>query len=292
MKRLFTFGCSFTDYRWPTWADIVAREYDHFENWGKSAGGNHFIFNSLVECNQRNTFTKNDTVMICWSNVTREDRYLTDSWLSAGNIFTTAVYPKTWVNEFVTERGCLIRDLAFIKAIDSILKNVGCNYKFFSIVPIEYNMVDKNQSEHPDVIELYSDVLDKISPSYFEIIFNYDWTSRKSNFSKKLIESKNKEFKKRYDICAGPDWPTFDQACNVDWYKIHNNGILNEIKDLFPFDFFEVKRDYHPTPVEHLEYLQKVAPEIAISSDTVDWVNSYKLDDNFKFAHNQRIERL
>lgn len=292
MRRLFTFGCSFTTYYWPTWADIVAQEYDYFENWGKPGSGNHYIFNSLIECNQRNNINKNDTIMICWSNITREDRYLTDSWISAGNIFTTPVYPKSWVNEFVTERGCMIRDLAFIKAIDLMLTNIGCNYKFFSIVPINYSMVDKNQTEHPDVVELYSDVIDKICPSYFEIIFNYNWTSRKSDFSNRIIESKNKEFKKRYEVCAGPDWPTFDEACNVNWYKKHNNSILAEIKNLFPFDFFEVKRDCHPTPVEHLEYLQKVAPEIAISSDTVNWITNYKLDDNFTFARNQKIKRL
>ena len=293
MKRLFAFGCSFTNYQWPTWADIVAQDYDYFENWGQPGSGNHFIFNSLIECNQRNTFTKDDTVMICWTNVAREDRYLTNSWVPAGNIFTTVVYPKSWVDEFVTERGCLIRDLAFIKAIDLLLKNIGCNYKFFSVIPIiEYNMVGKNQSECPDVVELYSNVLDKICPSYFEIIFNYEWTSRKSDFSKKLIESKNKGFKKRYEACAGPDWPTFNEACNLDWYKKHNNSILNEIKGLFPFDFFEVKRDYHPTPVEHLEYLQKVAPEITISNDTIDWINDYKLDDDFKFGRTRHFKRL
>ena len=292
MKRLFTFGCSFTRYQWPTWADIVAKEYDYFENWGQAASGNHFIFNSLIECNQRNNINKDDTVMICWSNVTREDRYIKDSWLAAGNIFTTVVYPKSWVNEFTTERGCLIRDLAFMKAIDLILKNIGCNYKFFSIVPIDYDMVEKNQSEHPDVIELYSDILDKICPSYFEIIFNFNWGSRVSDFSKKLIESKNKDFKKRYEVCAGPDWPTFAEACDLNWQVKLTDNILKEIKDLFPFDFFEVKRDYHPTPVEHFEYLQKVAPEITISDDTIEWINNYKLGDNFKFKHNQIVKRL
>jgi hypothetical protein len=46
MSRLFTFGCSFTNYRWSTWADCLAPEFDYFENWGQSGGGNHYIFNS------------------------------------------------------------------------------------------------------------------------------------------------------------------------------------------------------------------------------------------------------
>ena len=54
MSRLFTFGCSFTSYHWPTWADILGREYDYFENWGRSGGSNQFIFNSLIEAKRLN----------------------------------------------------------------------------------------------------------------------------------------------------------------------------------------------------------------------------------------------
>ena len=36
MSRLFTFGCSFTNYAWPTWADFLGLEFEHFENWGVS----------------------------------------------------------------------------------------------------------------------------------------------------------------------------------------------------------------------------------------------------------------
>ena len=43
MSRLFTFGCSFTNYRWSSWADCLAPEFDYFENWGQAGGGNHYI---------------------------------------------------------------------------------------------------------------------------------------------------------------------------------------------------------------------------------------------------------
>ena len=48
-NRLFTFGCSFTRSKNPTWADIVARQYDHYQNWGQAGAGNSFIFYSLME---------------------------------------------------------------------------------------------------------------------------------------------------------------------------------------------------------------------------------------------------
>jgi hypothetical protein len=39
-KRFFAFGRSFTDYLWPTWADIIGREIPYYENWGHGAAGN------------------------------------------------------------------------------------------------------------------------------------------------------------------------------------------------------------------------------------------------------------
>jgi len=63
MSRLFAFGCSFTNYSWSTWADCLAPEFDYFENWGQSGAGNDFIFNSVMECDQRYNFGANDTVL-------------------------------------------------------------------------------------------------------------------------------------------------------------------------------------------------------------------------------------
>ena len=67
MSRLFTFGCSFTKYHWPTWANILGKEFDQHQNWAEPGAGNHFILNSLVECNLRNNILPDDTVGIMWT---------------------------------------------------------------------------------------------------------------------------------------------------------------------------------------------------------------------------------
>ncbi len=177
MSRFFAFGCSFTRYKWLTWADLISDQFDEYQNWGNSGSGNHFIFNSLIECNQRNKLQKSDTVVICWTNVDREDRY-TSLWLNPGNIYTQNTYPADWVKEFVTEKGCLIRDLAFIKATKLILDNIGCKYLFLSIVPFNYNNYNKHSTNNNDILDLYKDVLETIKGSYYEIIFNFQWQCR------------------------------------------------------------------------------------------------------------------
>lgn len=34
------------------------------------------------------------------------------------------------------------------------------------------------------------------------------------------------------------------------------------------------RRDFHPTPAEHLEYIRSVAPDVSLCEDTVDWMMS------------------
>lgn len=169
MKRLFTFGCSFTNYRWSTWADCLAPEFGYFENWGQSGAGNHFIFNSVMECDQRHKFKSGDTVIVCWSDTFREDRYINKRWITLGGIRNANVYTKEFIADQADRRGFLLRDLAFIKATKALLESkVDVTWKFFSICPITLvDWLDDRLTEHTDVVEVYQDVIDSIQqPDY------------------------------------------------------------------------------------------------------------------------------
>jgi hypothetical protein len=130
MSRLFAFGCSFTNYRWSTWADCLAPEFDSFENWGQSGAGNEFIFNSVMEADQRQQFGPQDTVIICWTTSTREDRYVNERWHTLGNMFSCPIYNKDYLATHVDERGLLIKTLAYIKAVKTLLENRQVQWKF------------------------------------------------------------------------------------------------------------------------------------------------------------------
>ena len=173
MKRLFTFGCSFTNYRWSTWADCLAPEFDYFENWGQSGAGNHFIFNSIMECDQRHNFRANDTVIVCWTSTQRDDRYVQNKWHTLGNVFNCPIYDPKYLKEYVEERGYLIRDLAFMKAVKTLLESIpGLTWKFLSM--IEPNDTDDTR----DVTKLYQNVVDSIAPSYYTVLFKDAWPER------------------------------------------------------------------------------------------------------------------
>lgn len=178
--RLFTFGCSFTQYCWATWADLLGFEFEKFYNYGRSGAGNLFIACSIAEVFSRENISKDDTVLIMWTNVTREDRYTTN-WICPGNIFTQNVYSKEFVEKFITIRGSYVRDMAQIYLVDKLLESTGCKYQFMSMVDINNHAQYTNEDSSDlikDILELYKPTISKFKQSMHKVVFNHDWNSR------------------------------------------------------------------------------------------------------------------
>ena len=178
--RLFTFGCSFTNYKWPTWADIIGKEFEEYYNYGMSGGGNMFIFSSLVEAITRHQISDRDLVIIMWTNVMRDDRYSEKhgGWLRYGNLYTARDYlDSKFIDKYVTIRGSYIRDLSFISASKKLLEGINCDYRFLSMVDIENQdqYSDERSPDVDDVLLFYKDAIDTIKPSIYKTIFKYDW---------------------------------------------------------------------------------------------------------------------
>ena len=271
--RLFTFGCSFTGYIWPTWADILGQEADYFENWGIIGGGNQFIFNSVNECVLRNKLNSDDVVIVMWTNIWRDDRYVQGQWVTPGNIYHAGDHH----NQLIDDRGYLIRDLAFINSTKEILENRNIKYIFLAMVPIDnsdqYSVVKISNCD--DILDLYKDTIKEIRPSIYEKIFNFNWYSRPylpEDF--RLSEDFNK-IEKEYNTVAGVDWPEFDKVLRGDFLGVAKD-IIKEITTKpwgWQFNIHKKNRkDAHPIPSEHLEYLDLIVPEYKISNKTRQWI--------------------
>ena len=260
MNRLFTFGCSFTNYRWPTWADVMSQEFDEYQNWGSQGAGNHFILYSLMECMSRNNITKNDTVGIMWSTTNREDRYIKGKWRLNGSIYNDTQFNEivpNYVKYFSDPDGYFLTSVSVIHAVKNILDSIGCNYYFFITTPL-----NEKDVYWPDLVQttidkkiklLYEDTLSAIKPSVYEVIFNNDWNSRNYNGNKRFCKS---TVEKRWDLLKGPDWPSVDTYIDKQW-ATYPKWLINELTrfDLIPYN---IRIDLHPTPLEHFEYLSKV----------------------------------
>lgn len=174
-NRFFAFGCSFTQYLWPTWADLIGQKFkEDYYNYGKPGAGNNYIYNKIMEVDQRYSFNENDLVIVEWSSCFREDRYKNNAWNTQ---VLNNLEPSLWKFLF-DERGFLIRDLALIKGAKNLLENKKCKFIFISLCGISSNSAHdvnyKNSTEtDSDVMQLYKDVLDIIKPSFFDILGNY-----------------------------------------------------------------------------------------------------------------------
>jgi hypothetical protein len=283
--RLFTFGCSFTRYQWPTWADILGRKFSYYENWGSQGSGNQYILNSVIESNQRNKFTPNDTVIIMWTTVARADYYTNSAWVGGGDVYVnTHRYSKEYIVNFADPRGFLIKDLAAITIVKELLELKQIPYHFLSVMPYDLES-DLN------VKELYAPALTAIKPSVFEVVFNSTWpvdpfkpvfrpltTSQTNSVNQKII--------KLYNELRGDDWPTTDDYISGT-YTIENSKVKEELElfaaeakgikhqswaYLTSFTPFKKERDTHPYPHEHLDYLIKTFPNWEVDEETRNWV--------------------
>lgn len=143
MKRLITFGCSFTLYNWPTWADLLGKEYDIDFNWGYPGLGNRAIAERVAEAHARLNFTPDDTVIIQWSSPIRHDWMRTNTfssegtyWRTKGSIFSrenSVVFDKKWVDTFWDEKAYMLNTLNHILLTIGLLEGCGVKWMMTSM---------------------------------------------------------------------------------------------------------------------------------------------------------------
>lgn len=116
MSRLFTFGCSFTQFNWPTWAHIIAYELNiPHQNWGIAGLGNVGIHSRLLECDLRNKFNENDIIIVVWSCWGREDRFdvkypkrLSCKWSASGGVIDS--YNRHFIDNYCSLSNDIIQN--------------------------------------------------------------------------------------------------------------------------------------------------------------------------------------
>ena len=179
-KRFFTFGCSFTEYKYPTWANIIQRNMPNasFYNLGSCGGGNTFIANRITEANRAFNFCETDLVMVMWSTFCREDRYTYNhGWKLPGNIYSQNEYNFT-TDEYIKEWGqpltYLVRDLSTIDMTIKYLNVLPCDSHLLFSVPI-YHQQDTTCEKTNYLLKLYWDLLEDYPDNLFELELGGHW---------------------------------------------------------------------------------------------------------------------
>lgn len=127
-NRIFAFGCSYTHFLWPTWANIIEDDLNiSAQNWGLSGIGNVGIFHKILECDLKNKFTDKDLILVNWSSWSREDRVNSlGDWQAGGNVFNNHFYDKRFIKQHWTETNDIVKNST---AIISANKMFNINYQ-------------------------------------------------------------------------------------------------------------------------------------------------------------------
>lgn len=170
-RRLFAFGCSYTSYAWPTWANLLELEFDHVENWAMAGLGNRAIAERVAECHAKNKITKDDVVIVQWSSHLRNDWWhqepvlnRTLGWKTYGSIFNyhnDKLYDKKWLETFFYEPAFLMHTLNNIALVQGLLEATGCDWYMTSMGDIRNMGADIRTStaygERTDLVAKHPD---------------------------------------------------------------------------------------------------------------------------------------
>lgn len=128
MKRLFVFGCSYSNYAYPTWADMISVNFDEYYNYGRAGACNAYIMNKVVGADNDIGFKRaTDTVIVMLTGLGRFS-YLprNEGWRTPGDLFnynentkdpiTTEFYNNMW-----SDNWAVVQSWIAAKAIKKIL---------------------------------------------------------------------------------------------------------------------------------------------------------------------------
>jgi len=182
--RFVTIGCSFTRWRWPTWADCLAQEMPNAKhiNLARGGAGNTYINSMLNIVSREHNFGPETLVGIMWSTISREDRFIVENpksneifgtssgWYTPGNIMGIND-PNLFIRTDALEPShYLVRDLALISSANSYLRTAkfdtlnACSLDMDSQISDQHGhsdrFGDKTLKMMSDHIRLYKDLDD------------------------------------------------------------------------------------------------------------------------------------
>lgn len=233
IKRVFVFGCSFTGYKWPTWADVLKTQAPNAEyyNVGRSGAGNTYIASNYSAYDKKYKFNEFDLILVMWSTFMREDKYIKKCWITPGNIFTQGIYPEEYVEKYSDTRGYLIRDLALIDLTTSAMENSKASCVNLMSVPADHQALEDNS----DVLSLYSELINKFPKTLLEVMGG-QWI-----FGHKYYDPHYDKSSKKKTVADNPD-PNFEDyhPNTMDYYNYLNKlgFVLNNNAHKFAQDSY------------------------------------------------------
>lgn len=135
-QRLFVFGCSYTSYAYPTWADYIGVNFEKYYNYGVGGASNTYIMNKLIEANEKHRFNSaTDTVIVMLSGFGRFSYMIEQGWVSNGDLHSNIAHTKNPILEFFvknmwSEEWAVYQSWVATKIMKNLLISNNINHTF------------------------------------------------------------------------------------------------------------------------------------------------------------------
>ena len=162
MSRIFTFGCSLTEYAWPTWAVIMSYDLKtQVYNFAKPGMGNVGIHHMILYADMIYKFTKDDKILILWSSWSREDRIKDKKWNNSGSVFSQTYYDRKFLKTHWDIDNDVVKNSSAIISVNAMYGDlISWQGSWAPLFVPEDIKSYKNNSK--DIIDLYKRALPKI----------------------------------------------------------------------------------------------------------------------------------
>jgi len=168
-KRFFAFGCSYTNYFWPTWADFIGSNFNIYANFGRGGASNTYIMNKLFEWNDTIQFNpETDYILVMFSGISRYS-YIdkeSKSWQTNGdlrNLVSKYNNDPSYrlISDFVenvwNEKWAVYQSWIAIKAVKEFLVSKKIKHKILMGIDNRYYLQDY------DILDLDPNDINKIN---------------------------------------------------------------------------------------------------------------------------------
>jgi hypothetical protein len=159
MNDLYTFGCSYTNYAYPTYANYLAPYFKTHFNCGFPGSGNRAIFNKLALLLHKNQIKENDIVTIQWSALAREDKIIKNEWIGCGLITNSPLHDEEYIEKHFSPKQQAYELVSYISTILPLLKQKKIRVKWFYMLEPWFSEMLGEPGVVPDsLVDKYIDV--------------------------------------------------------------------------------------------------------------------------------------
>lgn len=165
-RRLLASGCSFTDYYWPTWADILGEYFLNYQQVGIGGSDNATVARSIIKHAK-----PDDLVIVMWTSYDRWSFYVEDGhpmpkdqnnhWRHLGSL---PLWDKEFCLKYYHKVERFHTTMDYIKLIDCHKDKVGYEVYHFPAFPLFH--AETESTVDPRLLDIYNNSLSDVENNF------------------------------------------------------------------------------------------------------------------------------